>query len=75
MDEAKRKLSEDELFDFLATAPGRLPEDDWCFWCGKERAKVARLVVGPVASICDQCVELCVEILAELIREENPPNG
>ena len=65
MEDRERKLRQEEIFDFLATAPGKLPEDDWCLWCGKERGEVADLVVGPVAGICNECVEICVEILTE----------
>jgi hypothetical protein len=65
MDEEKRKLGLYEIRDYLARAPGKLPEEEWCYFCGKTRAEVAEIVVGPIAYICNECVERCVEILAE----------
>ena len=65
MDESKRQLGLEEIREFLATAPGKLPEDQWCYFCGKTRKQVAEIVVGPIAYICNEYVELCVEILAE----------
>jgi len=36
-----------------------------CSFCGKGRREVARLVSGPRVFICDECVALCNEIIAE----------
>lgn len=36
-----------------------------CSFCGIERSKVKKLIQGPDVYICDECVELCQEILAE----------
>jgi ATP-dependent Clp protease ATP-binding subunit ClpX len=36
-----------------------------CSSCGKEQNDVRQLVAGPGVYICDECVALCVEILAE----------
>jgi ribosomal protein L37AE/L43A len=36
-----------------------------CSFCGKRQDQVRKLVAGPGVWICDQCVALCVEILAE----------
>jgi ClpX C4-type zinc finger len=36
-----------------------------CSFCGKRQPQVARLIAGPGVGICNECVELCVEILAE----------
>jgi hypothetical protein len=36
-----------------------------CSFCGKSRQRVKRLIGGPGVYICDECVELCNEILAE----------
>lgn len=38
-----------------------------CSFCGKERAGVGRLIVGPPdagVAICDECVTLCYEMIA-----------
>src|SRR5712691_1450135 len=34
-----------------------------CSFCGKGKDKVRRLVAGPGVFICDQCIELCNEVL------------
>ncbi len=42
----------------------------YCSFCGKSQHEVRKLIAGPTVFICDECVELCVEI----IREENKTN-
>ncbi|KAB7790116.1 ATP-dependent Clp protease ATP-binding subunit ClpX [Bifidobacterium leontopitheci] len=41
-----------------------------CTFCGKTEHQVRKLVAGPSASICDECIELCVDIISEE-RERN----
>jgi hypothetical protein len=36
-----------------------------CGFCGKQNTEVARLIAGPSAMICNECVGLCQEILAD----------
>jgi ATP-dependent Clp protease ATP-binding subunit ClpX len=36
-----------------------------CSFCGKGEEATARLIAGPNVFICDECVALCNEILAE----------
>ncbi|OZG62099.1 ATP-dependent Clp protease ATP-binding subunit ClpX [Bifidobacterium hapali] len=36
-----------------------------CTFCGKSEHQVHKLVAGPSAAICDECIELCVEIISE----------
>ena len=36
-----------------------------CSFCGKEQDSVKRLVAGPGVYICDECITLCTEIIAE----------
>ena len=36
-----------------------------CSFCGKSPAEVQRLIAGPTAYICDECIDLCNEILRE----------
>ena len=36
-----------------------------CSFCGKGEQEVRRLIVGPNVTICDECVALCTEIIAE----------
>ena len=42
-----------------------------CSFCGKGEDQVRKLVAGPGVFICDQCVELCNEV----IRDENQPSA
>ena len=44
-----------------------------CSFCGKGRAQVARLVAGPGVYICDRCIALCNEVLAESGPRTDPP--
>lgn len=41
-----------------------------CSFCGKEQDAVKRLVAGPGVYICDECIELCNEIIAEETEQE-----
>jgi hypothetical protein len=36
-----------------------------CSFCGKEKSEVSKLIAGPMVYICNECVELCVEIIKE----------
>ena len=36
-----------------------------CSFCGKDQHQVEKLIAGPGVYICDQCIALCAEILAE----------
>jgi ATP-dependent Clp protease ATP-binding subunit ClpX len=40
-----------------------------CSFCGKSQHEVRKLIAGPTVFICDECVELCIDI----IGEENKP--
>ena len=41
-----------------------------CSFCGKPQGQVRRLIAGADAYICDECVSLCQEIIAEGFEEE-----
>jgi ATP-dependent Clp protease ATP-binding subunit ClpX len=41
------------------------PRELSCSFCGKGQREVRRLIAGPSVFICDECVELCNEIIAE----------
>ncbi|MDQ0208027.1 ATP-dependent protease Clp ATPase subunit [Alkalicoccobacillus murimartini] len=34
-----------------------------CSFCGKAQDQVRKIVAGPGVSICDECVEMCTEII------------
>ena len=36
-----------------------------CTFCGKSENQVRKLVTGSGAAICDECIELCVDIISE----------
>jgi len=42
-----------------------------CSFCGKSQEQVKRLVAGPGVYICDECIELCSEIIEEEFEEVN----
>ena len=49
------------------TGPGDSKNTLYCSFCGKSQHEVKKLIAGPTVFICDECVELCMDI----IREEN----
>lgn len=44
----------------------------YCTFCGKSQHEVRKLIAGPSVFICDECVELCNDILREEIKEIAP---
>ncbi len=45
-----------------------------CSFCGKSQDQVKKLVAGPGVYICDECIELCNEIIEEEIGHEDDAN-
>ena len=41
-----------------------------CSFCGKNQDQVKRLIAGPGVYICDECIDLCSEIIADEFRSE-----
>jgi ATP-dependent Clp protease ATP-binding subunit ClpX len=41
-----------------------------CSFCGKSQSQVRKLVAGPGVYICDECIELCTEIVQEELAKE-----
>ena len=37
----------------------------FCSFCGKSQKEVKKLIAGPTVFICDECVELCMDIIKE----------
>ena len=37
----------------------------YCSFCGKSQHEVRKLIAGPTVFICDECVELCMDIVGE----------
>lgn len=44
-----------------------------CSFCGKSQDEVRKLIAGPTVYICDECIELCNEIVAEEAEERFVP--
>jgi ATP-dependent Clp protease ATP-binding subunit ClpX len=41
-----------------------------CSFCGKSQDEVKKLIAGPSVYICDECIELCNEIIEEEYQKE-----
>ena len=37
----------------------------YCSFCGKSQREVRKLIAGPTVFICDECIELCMDIIRE----------
>jgi len=44
-----------------------------CSFCGKSQREVKKLIAGPTVYICDECIELCNDIIAEEYTDDEPP--
>ena len=42
----------------------------FCSFCGKSQGEVKKLIAGPAVYICDECVALCNDIIAEEVEKE-----
>ena len=40
-----------------------------CSFCGKSQKQVKKLIAGPGVYICDECIDLCNEIIEEELSE------
>jgi len=47
-----------------------------CAFCGKRARDVRKIITGPTSAICDECVDLCVEVLDEELGDDwrSPPS-
>ncbi|MBP9707668.1 MAG: ATP-dependent Clp protease ATP-binding subunit ClpX [Oligoflexales bacterium] len=45
-----------------------------CSFCGKGQREVKKLIAGPNVYICDECIQLCNDIIAEEVEKEEPLN-
>ena len=46
-----------------------------CSFCGKSQKEVKKLIAGPTVYICDECIALCNDIIAEEIEREEQNQG
>src|SRR5262249_31782664 len=61
---AKPRAGERELAP-AAPADAAAPQALHCSFCGKSQHVVRKLIAGPAVNICDECVELCTDIVRE----------
>lgn len=50
-------------------------DDLLCSFCGKSQDEVKKLIAGPSVYICDECIQLCNEIIAEEYGQESEEEG
>jgi ATP-dependent Clp protease ATP-binding subunit ClpX len=50
-------------------------DDLLCSFCGKSQDEVKKLIAGPSVYICDECIQLCNEIIAEDYGQEADTDG
>ena len=57
----------------MSNSQDKSGDDDrllYCSFCGKSQHEVRKLIAGPSVFICDECVELCNEIIREEATED-----
>ena len=47
----------------------------YCSFCGKSQHEVRKLIAGPSVFICDECVDLCNDIIREEVQEKSGVSG
>ena len=47
----------------------------YCSFCGKSQQDVKKLIAGPSVFVCDECVELCNDIIREELLDEEPSDN
>jgi ATP-dependent protease Clp ATPase subunit len=53
---------------------GDEPEAGQCSFCGKPRYRVAAMASAGTTRMCNECLELCDEIVSEELKERMPPS-
>jgi hypothetical protein len=43
-----------------------------CSFCGKSQDEVEKIIAGPDSFICNECIDICNEIIAEPKKEDSP---
>ena len=47
----------------------------YCSFCGKSQHEVRKLIAGPSVYVCDECVELCNDIIRDELEEDSSGSG
>lgn len=50
--------------------PAPKPKEPICSFCGKGANEVTKLIAGPAVYICDECVDLCNDIIKEAAKSD-----
>jgi ribosomal protein L37AE/L43A len=60
-------ISQENVLEWLAKQGARphKKREFSCSFCGKQQSEVKRIIAGPAVFICDECISLCNEIMAE----------
>jgi len=56
----------------MSNGQGKNGDDDkllYCSFCGKSQHEVRKLIAGPSVFICNECVELCTDIISEEVED------
>jgi ClpX C4-type zinc finger len=56
-----------------STAPGEAPLQVNCSFCAKPSSAVAKVIAGPGVYICNECIQLCNDILEEEQQQASSP--
>jgi hypothetical protein len=62
---AKPTASDERELSVAAQNNSPPPQILYCSFCGKSQHEVRKLIKGPTSFICDECVDLCTEIVEE----------
>jgi ATP-dependent Clp protease ATP-binding subunit ClpX len=62
---AARRVRPNEKGEAYMASKGDSNDHLRCSFCGKNQDEVRKLIAGPAVYICDECIELCNEIIAE----------
>src|SRR5207237_9686628 len=41
-----------------------------CSFCGKSQNEVKKLIAGPTVYICNECIDICIEIISDDVQQE-----
>lgn len=78
--DSESKLPIRATFGFEGEAVERRRDDHQsgnlsCSFCGKSQKEVKKLIAGPTVYICDECIGLCNDIIAEEVEKDEPYAG
>src|SRR5215467_2853431 len=60
---AERPVSDQRSLSVGAQKDPVPPKTLYCSFCGKSQHEVRKLIAGPEVFICDECVDLCIDIV------------